>query len=327
VPDEGGSVPLLARREVVMLPSASVLGELRRERPSAKKHDPAKLVAVVFDPVYRQDDERVEQARRRLAGVKRKPRQGGVGSSPLQADHHASTAILAAVRDVPVGDSSGRIERLRFVWREANYILKTVPPRTAVQVFDFAASKKTVFDGKTLPPYAVVHFATHGMLNDEHPELSGLLLSLFDEAGEPQDGFLQLHEIYNLHLPAELIVLSACETGVGKKVRGEGLMALTRGFMYAGAKRVVASLWQVNDASTSRLMKSFYEKMLRDKSSPAAALRAAQLEMLGHPAYGSPYYWAAFVVQGEWQGWMRADAPAAGGTAAPPSTRRRRRAR
>lgn len=327
VPDKGGSVPLLARRELVMLPSASVLGELRRERPSAKKHDPAKLVAAVVDPVYSQDDERVESSRHRLARVKRNPRQGDAGSPPLHADGHASADILAAVRDVPVGDSTGRVERLRFVRREADYILKAVPPKAAVEVVDFAASKKTVFDGKTLPPYAVVHFGTHGLLNDEHPELSGLLLSLFDEEGRPQDGFLQLHEIYNLNLPAELVVLSACETGVGKKVRGEGLMALTRGFMYAGAKRVVASLWQVNDASTSRLMKSFYEKLLRDKSSPAAALRAAQLEMLRHPAYGSPYYWASFVVQGEWQGWMTAAAPAAGDTGARPPARRKRRAR
>jgi CHAT domain-containing protein len=120
-------------------------------------------------------------------------------------------------------------------------------------------------------------------------------------------------------------VLSACETGVGKKVRGEGLMALTRGFMYAGAKRVVASLWQVNDASTARLMKYFYEGMLRDKLSPAAALRAAQLGMLKQPTYGAPYYWAAFVVQGEWQGWSPAPAPNAGDEAGRAAPRRRQR--
>src|SRR5207302_3391829 len=130
-----------------------------------------------------------------------------------------------------------------------------------------------------LGQYRVVHFATHGILNSMHPELSGIVLSLVDEEGRPQDGFLRLHDIYNQKLPVELVVLSACQTGLGKEIKGEGLIGLTRGFMYAGAARVVVSLWSVNDKATADLMTKFYEKMFKQGQRPAAALRAAQVEM------------------------------------------------
>ncbi|MGB3692090.1 MAG: CHAT domain-containing protein, partial [Spirulinaceae cyanobacterium] len=110
-----------------------------------------------------------------------------------------------------------------------------------------------------------------------------------------------LNDIYNLNLPAELVVLSACETGLGQELAGEGLVSLTRGFMYAGAKRVVVSFWAVQDFSTSKLMSKFYEKMYQDNLKPAAALRAAQLEMWRSEGNeNDPYHWAAFTVQGEW---------------------------
>ncbi|MGI8997186.1 MAG: CHAT domain-containing protein, partial [Pyrinomonadaceae bacterium] len=120
-------------------------------------------------------------------------------------------------------------------------------------------------------------------------------------AGQPVAGFLRLNEIYNLKLNAELVVLSACRTGLGKEIKGEGLIGLTRGFMYAGSPRVVASLWKVDDVATAELMKRFYQKMLRDHLRPAAALRAAQVEMWRQPRWQSPYYWAAFQLQGEWK--------------------------
>jgi CHAT domain-containing protein len=147
----------------------------------------------------------------------------------------------------------------------------------------------------------MVRFVTHGLLDSNHPELSGVVLSLVDEKGSPVDGFLRLHDIYNLNLPADLVVLSACETGLGKEVRGEGLIGLTRGFMYAGAPRVVVSLWSVNDRATAELMKRFYRAMLIDKLRPAAALRSAQMELRNDPRWSAPYYWAGFVLQGEWQ--------------------------
>jgi len=110
-----------------------------------------------------------------------------------------------------------------------------------------------------------------------------------------------LQDIYNLNLPAELVVLSACETGLGKSIQGEGLVGLTRGFMYAGATRVVASLWKIDDLATAELMAEFYKAMERDGMRPAAALRAAQIHMWKQQRWRSPYYWAAFQIHGEWK--------------------------
>lgn len=127
------------------------------------------------------------------------------------------------------------------------------------------------------------------------------MLSLVDEKGADTDGFLHLQDIFNLNLPAELVVLSACQTGLGKDVKGEGLVGLTRGFMYAGSKRVVVSLWRVKDRSTAELMTNFYQQMLQQGVNPVAALREAQLKMLQTEPWKSPYYWAAFEIQGEWR--------------------------
>ncbi len=150
-----------------------------------------------------------------------------------------------------------------------------------------------------LSQYRIVHLATHGLLNSEHPELSGVVLSLVDERGRSQDGFLRLHEIDNLKLSAELVVLSACQTALGKEVKGEGLVGLTQGFMYAGAARVVASLWSVDDRATAELMKRFYQEMLGNGLTPAAALRAAQVTMLREKGWSDPFFWGGFVLQGE----------------------------
>jgi hypothetical protein len=149
--------------------------------------------------------------------------------------------------------------------------------------------------------YRIVHFATHALLNSRHPELSGIILSLVDRDAQPIDGFLRLHDVYNLPLNADLVVLSACRTALGKDISGEGLVGLTRGFMYAGAPAVVASLWDVRDRSTSELMTRFYRAMLRDGLAPAAALRAAQASMWRSPRWSAPAHWAGFILQGDWQ--------------------------
>jgi CHAT domain-containing protein len=191
------------------------------------------------------------------------------------------------------------LQRLEFTRKEAEQILALVPENQRFSAFDFTANRTTA----TLPDlsqYRFIHLATHGLLNTVHPELSGVVLSLFDENGADTNGFLRLNDIFNLNLPAELVVLSACETGLGKDVQGEGLVGLTRGFMYAGAKRVVVSLWNVNDSATAELMTKFYQQMLEKGVNPVAALRAAQLEMMKTQAWKAPYYWAAFVVQGEY---------------------------
>ena len=172
--------------------------------------------------------------------------------------------------------------------------------RQSLQALDFKASLKTIRTSD-LSKYRYLHFATHGLLNSEYPELSGILLSMIDENGKQVEGFLQLHEIYNLKLAADLVVLSACQTAVGKDVKGEGLMGLTRGFMHAGAKGVIGSLWKVDDAATAELMAEFYKQMFTNKKRPATALRDAQIHISKQRRWKSPYFWAGFVLQGDWQ--------------------------
>jgi CHAT domain-containing protein len=153
---------------------------------------------------------------------------------------------------------------------------------------------------KDLSQYRIIHFATHSFLDSVHPELSGIALSMLDREGKPQDGFLRSNEVFNLRLGAELVVLSGCRTGLGKEVKGEGLYGMTRGFMYAGSKRVVVSLWDVQDQATARLMTDFYRGLLGPKRpQTAAALRAAQIAIWREGRWKAPYYWAGFVLQGE----------------------------
>jgi tetratricopeptide (TPR) repeat protein len=267
--------PLIAEHEIVYLPSASTLAVLRREL--AGRQPAANTVAVLADPVFSADDARVKSG------------------AQVQSSDKAPSDLTRAINDV-----RGDLKRLLLTRDEAEAILSVSPRSDGLVALDFRANLATATSDE-LSRYRMVHFATHGILNSEHPELSGVALSLVDERGQPQEGFLRLHEIYNLRLPAELVVLSGCQTGLGKEVKGEGLVGLTRGFMYAGAARVVASLWQVNDAATAELMKRFYHRMLKDGMRPAAALRAAQIEMWRKPQWQSPFYWAGFALQGEWK--------------------------
>jgi CHAT domain-containing protein/uncharacterized protein (UPF0332 family) len=289
------SRPLILDHEIVSLPSASVLAVLRREL--ADRQPATKMVAVLADPVFSPDDARVKQslASTRSPGSTQKPQvQAAVSSDP-------SSTLNRALRSVRGEDERAGLRRLLFSRDEAEAILSAVRPRqSGLEALDFRANRKMAMSDE-LSQYRIIHFSTHGLLDSRHPELSGLVLSLVDEVGQPQEGFLRLHEIYNLRLNADLVVLSACQTGLGKDVRGEGLIGLTRGFMYAGAPRVVASLWQVDDAASAELMKRFYRGMLQEKLPPAAALRAAQIEMLKKRHWQSPYYWGAFVLQGEWR--------------------------
>jgi len=281
--------PLILDHEIVHLPSASVLAVLRREL--ASRQPAAKAVAVLADPVFASADPRVKRDK----NIAVKPAEKD--STLLATGPVLESALLRSVREMEIGE----LPRLLFSRREADGIIKHVSAGEGKKAFDFAANRATATSAG-LSRYRIVHFATHGLLNSKHPELSGIALSLVDEQGKPQDGFLRLHEIYNLNLPAELVVLSACQTALGKEIKGEGLVGLTRGFMYAGAARVVASLWNVQDKATAELMKRFYEKMLgKEKLRPAAALRAAQIEMGKTKSWRAPYYWAGFVLQGEWR--------------------------
>ncbi len=273
-------MPLIIDHEIVSLPSASVLAALRREL--AGRQHANRLVAVLADPVLRSDDRRVGQG-------KIKP-----GKEPGEQVALAND-FLRSARETGVTS----FERLVFTRQEAEAILTLAQDGKNLKALDFDASRATATSPE-LAQYRFVHFATHGLINSQHPELSGLVLSLVDEDGRPQDGFLRAHDIYNLKFGADLVVLSACQTALGKQIKGEGLVGLVRGFMYAGAPRVVASLWDVRDEATSELMKRFYQKMLKEGLRPAAALRAAQVSMRKEPRWTAPYYWAGFVIQGEW---------------------------
>ena len=280
--------PLIVEHEIVMLPSASALAVLRRETKGRALAP--RLVAVLADPVFDGADVRV----RRAATAARDSETQG--AAPVK-----DPGLLRSVEETGLADGRWPLPRLLGTRSEARAILSLAPAQKSRQAIDFEASRETATDGD-LSQYQIVHFATHGLINNRHPELSGLVLSLVDKQGRAQNGFLRLNEVYNLRLPAELVVLSACQTGLGKEVRGEGFIGLTRGFMYAGARRLMASLWQVDDAATSELMGHFYRGMLGDKRlSPASALRAAQIEMWKQKGWQSPYYWAAFALQGEWK--------------------------
>ncbi|HKX30698.1 MAG TPA: CHAT domain-containing tetratricopeptide repeat protein, partial [Blastocatellia bacterium] len=288
---EGDYRPLIAEHEIVNLPSASVLAMIRREWAGRA---PAPGAAAVFaDPVFEANDPRLATTVKRRAG-------SSPGTAPARAAEAGSdpSPLMRSIRSL---DRAG-LGRLPFSRDEARAIASFVPAGSLLKATDFQASRATVMKSD-LSGYRIIHFATHGLLNNEHPELSGLVLSLVDQNGEPQDGFLRMHELYNLRLRAEVVALSACQTGLGKEIRGEGLVGLTRGFMYAGAQRVVASLWQVDDLATAELMKRFYRGILKERLRPAAALRAAQLEMMRMTGgrWSSPYFWAAFVIQGEWR--------------------------
>ncbi|HYV06427.1 MAG TPA: CHAT domain-containing protein [Blastocatellia bacterium] len=282
------SGPLIQNHEIVSLPSASVVGVLRREMGERK---PApKSLAVLADPVFDKNDQRVTAA----IHAQKKDEQQQIEKDGQKAAR--PSALQRTTRDLGVNN----FDRLAMSRREADQITALASTGQPLKALDFAASRATAMSPE-LGQYRILHFATHSLLNNQQPELSGIVLSLVDEQGRPQDGFLRLYEIYNLKLEADLVVLSACQTALGKEIKGEGLVGLTRGFMYAGTPRVVASLWKVSDEATAELMKRFYQKMLKDGLRPAAALRAAQVSMLKEKPWMPAYNWAGFVLQGEWK--------------------------
>lgn len=218
----------------------------------------SKLLAVLPDPVFSANDPRLAQ--------------GTKTAGP--ANHSSSTDVQRSA----IESGLGGLVRLRFSRQEAEEIARFAGDKRNLKALDFSASRSLVTKAN-LADYRIVHFATHGLINNQNPDLSGVVLSLVDEQGRPQNGFLRLYDIYNLKLDADLVVLSACQT----------------------APRVVASLWRIDDRATADIMKRFYEAMLKDGMRPAAALRAAQISMSQDKRWHSPHYWAAFTLQGEWR--------------------------
>ncbi|MGH9569854.1 MAG: CHAT domain-containing protein [Candidatus Angelobacter sp.] len=280
------ALPLILNHEIISLPSASILAELRRQA-SGRSNAP-KAVAILADPVFDPGDERLASG-------------AAPSHSPSAALSRQANDLTRSAQDVGL-TRNGRpyLGRLLYTRKEADAVMAVTPHGKGMAALDFEASRRTAMS-PALANYRIVHFATHGILNNKHPELSGLVFSLLNKDGTRQDGFLKLQDIYNLKLPVDLVVLSACESGLGEQVNGEGLIGLTRGFMYAGASRVVASLWNVSDIATARLMAEFYRSMEHDGRPPAAALRAAQIYMWKQKQWNSPYYWAAFQIQGDWR--------------------------
>lgn len=268
---------LVETNEIVVLPSASVLAELRQNENQTKPT--TKTLAIFADPIFESDDTRLP----------------GVAKTSVPKEKPAE--VSKVLRDFNFGET---LPRLLFSRIEAKNISAFTEPNKTDLNMDFDASRENATSAD-LSDYRILHFATHGLLDTVHPEASGLVLSLYDENGKPRDGFLSLNQIYNLDLNSDLVVLSACQTALGKDVKGEGLIGLTRGFMYAGAKRVAASLWKVDDAASAEFMRRFYQNLLQKKLSPVAALKQTKMEMRQIPRFRSPYYWAGFTLQGDWK--------------------------
>ena len=268
--------PLLATHEIVYVPSMSVLATQRKNRQDPQQ--PVKEIAVFADPVFSATDSRFGDV----------PFNGETGSSRGLPPQAATSGEVA------------QLKRLPATAHEARSIVKLVEPGQSLLVLGFDANRESVMQAN-LGDYRIVHFATHGLIDSRYPALSSLSFSQFDKNGKPLDGSLRLHDIYKLKLNADLVTMSACSTALGREIAGEGLTGLTQGLMYSGSRSVLASLWQVPDRATAELMKRFYQNLLNEKQKPAAALRNAQLDLSSQPRWRSPYFWSAFVLQGEWQ--------------------------
>ena len=289
---------LIEDNEVVAVVSLSSL-KLMRDR-TRDRRPASKLVAVFADPVFSGNDPRV---RPDLKATSQAARGAESGNDPrVRPDLKVtSQAARGAELSRSAGDAGlAGLERLVSSRREAAAISALAPEKQRWEALDFDARLAAVQDPK-LADFRIVHFATHGLMNSRDPRLSGLVFSLVDRQGRPQNGFLRADEVANLKLGADLVVLSACQTALGKELRGEGLLGLARGFMYAGAPRVIASLWRVADSATTDLMSSFYQALLGSGVPASEALRSAKLKLMRNPLRSAPYYWAGFSLEGDWR--------------------------
>jgi len=263
------------------LPSMTALSILRhRKNPPGL---PPRELLVFADPVFEADDPRIGR------------NDSGNSARSTQAGRVQSASPTRTSSKVGL-----QFPRLPGTRHEAEEIASVASADGTEVLLGFDASRQRATSHE-IEEYRFIHFATHSVIDDAHPESSAVILSLFDRAGRRQDGFLRLREIYNLKLSADLVVLSACDSALGKDIKGEGIVGLTRGFMYAGTQRVLATLWEVDDEATSELMKWFYVGMLQKHNTPALSLREAQMEVRQQERWKSPFYWGAFVIEGDWR--------------------------
>lgn len=264
LPRAGGR-RLLEEAELVMLPSASVLAT-QREAAASRVGNRAALVALI-DPVFG------------------------------RADPRAPACSAAACAEVP----PPALERLAASGAEGRAALAQLPKGAARSVLEGLAANRDAVLGGSLAAHRIVHLATHGVVDFQHPWRTGLYLSRVGRDGAAIEGFLGLRELAGLRLDADLVVLSACDSALGREVRGEGPNGLARAFMNAGAERAIATLWRIPDASSARIFARFYEALLAEGSSPAAALRRAQLALIHDRRRSDPYHWAAYTMHGDWR--------------------------
>jgi CHAT domain-containing protein len=286
--------PLISNHEVINVPSASVLGQLREEKQ--QRRPKSKILAAFGDPVF--------------AANYAQSKGSTAGELPVTSKSGETESWQRALRDVEIHADTldpTDIQPLPYSKFELKD-LSELGGSGSVVARGFDASRHTL-ETMDLSKYAILHFATHGILDPKRPELSGIFLSMVDASGQPQNGFITIDDVYRLQAPVDLVVLSACRTALGKDVRGEGLIGLTRGFMYAGASSVVASLWKVDDEATAKLMKYFYTNMLQKGMRPAEALRSAQNTLRQDPNWQSPHFWAGFTLQGEFKQQINLPAP------------------
>lgn len=269
-----GNQPLVSQYEIIGIPSLSVLAEQRRREPSVASQ---KTIAVFADPVMTRDDPRVS------------------------AQTLASSAAIPSPTDLLTRSSFAgeQFARLPGASEEAKEIASLVPDEERLILTGVDASRQRLL-ATDLSEYRYIHFATHGLIDARHPALSSLLLSRFDSMGRPEDAYLRVRDVYDLNLNADVVVLSACDTALGREIRGEGLIGLTQAFMYAGARSLVVSLWKVDDRATKELMTRFYERLLGEHASPAQALRQAQMSLASERRFGHPYFWGGFILLGDW---------------------------
>jgi len=257
--------PLVAQFEIVDAPSASALASVRQER--MHRQPGTKMVVGFGDAIFAEDP-----------------------SKPIPADTKSTRA-----------DETRNLATLQTLFNAKRELraIEDLAGNESTFYTKYAATRDN-FLNVNFSQFRIVHVVTHGILNDVEPQLSGLYLTRVDSNNHPLAGFIGLTDIYKMNTSVDLVVLSACQTALGQELRGEGLVGLTRGFMYAGAASVVATLWQVDDAASAELMKYFYTYLLRDGMTPPAALRAAQNQIRLQPKWKSPYYWAGFTIQGDY---------------------------
>jgi CHAT domain-containing protein len=298
------SLPYLIKsNEIVYAPSASVIGAIRQQSNKAT----GRTMLLIADPVFNSNDARAHGATSSTASADTR----GLGIESALTDVAGQSAVAAAESAKMQGLPLARLAGTRTEAEQISKLAKTSGVQTDVWL-DLDASEGNL-ETRDVTKYRVVHIATHGLLNAERPQFTGLVLSLVGNKNE--DGFLRTDEVFNLRLGSPLVMLSACETGLGKEKRGEGVMGLTRAFMYAGAPTVGVSLWSVADKSTAEFMTDFYKRLLGSAGtglsstgssssaglSPSGAMRDAQLAMISGKRFSSPFYWAPFVLVGDWR--------------------------